>query len=92
MIVEAFNEMPDRELVVIGAGDEYDLYGRWPSQILKFWGIRVMRSLISYMQEGQKLFVYGAIGRDFGNCPQFGGLMALVGTSLVNRPFWGRGG
>jgi len=39
--------MPDRELVVIGAGDEYEIYtGDQPSQMMsKFLGvIRVMRS------------------------------------------------
>ncbi len=67
LIVEAFNEMPDRELVVIGAGDEYKSIREIAKPNIKVLGYQSDEVLISYMQRA-KAFVYGAL-EDFGIVP-----------------------
>lgn len=67
LIVEAFNEMPDKELVVIGSGDEYDDIKKIANSNIKVLGFQDKSVMIEYMQKA-KAFVYGAV-EDFGIVP-----------------------
>jgi len=64
LIVEAFNKMPNRELIVIGDGIEYEDIKKIAKSNVKVLGYKSKDELIKYMQEA-KAFVYGAI-EDFG--------------------------
>ena len=67
LIVEAFNEMPDKELVVIGSGDEYEDIKEIAKSNIKVLGFQEKSVMIEYMQKA-KAFVYGAV-EDFGIVP-----------------------
>ena len=67
LIVEAFNEMPDKTLVVIGMGEEYEEIVKIAKPNIKVMGYQNDETLISYMQNAQA-FVYAAI-EDFGIVP-----------------------
>ena len=67
LIVEAFNKMPDKNLVVIGMGEEYEEIVKIAKPNIKVMGYQNDETLISYMQNA-KAFVYAAI-EDFGIVP-----------------------
>ena len=64
LIVEAFNKMPNKRLVVIGDGEEYQSIKTIAKQNIEVLGYRDKKIMIEYMQRA-KAFVYGAI-EDFG--------------------------
>jgi len=67
LIVEAFNEMPEKTLVVIGYGEEYEKIRKIAKSNIKVLGYQSDNVLIKYMQKA-KAFVYAAI-EDFGIVP-----------------------
>jgi len=67
LIVEAFNKMPDKKLVVIGSGEEYDSIETIANSNVKILGYQSDEVLISTMQKA-KGFIYAAI-EDFGIIP-----------------------
>jgi glycosyltransferase involved in cell wall biosynthesis len=67
LIVEAFNEMPDKKLVVIGQGEEYSIIKKIAKSNIQVLGYQPDEVLIKYMQRA-KAFVYAAI-EDFGIVP-----------------------
>lgn len=67
MIVEAFNEMPDKKLVVIGDGEEYEAIKQIAKSNISVLGYQNDSVLISTMQRA-KAFIYAAV-EDFGIVP-----------------------
>lgn len=67
LIVEAFNEMPDKKLVVIGSGEEYETIKKISKSNIEVLGYQSDEVLISTMQKS-KGFIYAAI-EDFGIIP-----------------------
>lgn len=67
LIVEAFNEMSDKKLVVIGSGEEYDEIKKISKPNISVLGFCENDILIEYMQKA-KAFVYAAV-EDFGIVP-----------------------
>ena len=67
LIVEAFNTMPEKRLIVIGAGEEYDAIKSIASKNITLLGYRDDATMIEYMQKA-KAFIYAAI-EDFGIVP-----------------------
>ncbi|WP_415407431.1 glycosyltransferase [Sulfurovum sp. CS9] len=67
LIVEAFNQMPDKKLVVIGSGEEYNAIKKIAKDNIKILGYQPDEILISTMQKA-KGFIYAAI-EDFGIIP-----------------------
>ena len=67
LIVEAFNQMPDKELIVIGSGEELEDIKKISKSNIKVLGYQKDEILIYYMQRA-KAFVYAAI-EDFGITP-----------------------
>lgn len=67
LIVEAFNKMPSRELVVIGDGEMLKEIKSVAKKNIKILGFVSDDILVKYMQEA-KAFVYAAI-EDFGIVP-----------------------
>jgi len=67
LIVEAFNEMPTKQLIVIGAGDEYTSIKQIANNNITLLGYCDSDKMISYMQQA-KGFVYAAV-EDFGIVP-----------------------
>ncbi len=67
LIVEAFNKMPDKKLVVIGSGEEYESIKKIAKSNIKVLGYQADEVLVSTMQKA-KGFVYAAI-EDFGIIP-----------------------
>jgi len=67
LIVEAFNKMPDKKLVVIGSGEEYARINTIANSNIKILGYQSDEVLISTMQKA-KGFIYAAI-EDFGIIP-----------------------
>ena len=67
LIVEAFNEMSDKKLVVIGSGEEYDEIKKIAKSNVDVLGFCEDDILIDYMQRA-KAFVYAAV-EDFGIVP-----------------------
>jgi len=67
LIVEAFNRMPNRNLIVIGSGDEFENIKDISKPNIKLLGYVDSEILIDYMQRA-KAFIYGAI-EDFGIVP-----------------------
>jgi glycosyltransferase involved in cell wall biosynthesis len=67
LIVEAFNEMPDKKLIVIGNGEEYEKIKNIAKANIKVLGYQPDNVLIKYMQKA-KAFVYTAV-EDFGIVP-----------------------
>jgi len=67
LIVEAFNEMPDKKLVVIGKGEEYEEIKRIAKENIQILGYQDDQSLKNYMQKASA-FVYVAV-EDFGIVP-----------------------
>lgn len=67
LIVEAFNEMPEKTLVVIGEGEELELLSNIAQENVKIMGYQEKEVLIDMMQKA-KAFVYAAV-EDFGIVP-----------------------
>jgi glycosyltransferase involved in cell wall biosynthesis len=67
LIVEAFNKMPEKKLVVIGSGEEYDAINTIANSNIEVLGYQSDEVLIEYMQNA-KAFIYAAI-EDFGIVP-----------------------
>ena len=67
LIVEAFNKMPDKKLVVIGNGEDYDSIKKIAKDNTLLLGYRDNETMIDYMQRA-KAFVYAAV-EDFGILP-----------------------
>jgi len=67
LIIEAFNEMPDKKLVVIGNGEEYEEIKKIAKENIVILGYQNKSVMIDYMQRA-KAFVYGAV-EDFGIVP-----------------------
>lgn len=67
LIVEAFNEMPKKKLVVIGSGEELETLRALAKPNIKIMGYQEKEVLIEMMQKA-KAFVYAAV-EDFGIVP-----------------------
>jgi len=67
LIVEAFNEMPDKDLVVIGNGPEFDRIKAVAKNNIHILGYQPFEVLKDYMQRA-KAFVFAA-EEDFGITP-----------------------
>lgn len=67
LIVEAFNEMSDKKLFVIGDGEEYEAIKKIAKENIVVLGFCEESILIEYMQRA-KAFVYAAV-EDFGIVP-----------------------
>ncbi len=67
LIVEAFNKMPDKKLIVIGAGEEYEEIRKIAKKNITLLGYKKKEVLISHMQRA-KAFIYAAV-EDFGIVP-----------------------
>ncbi len=67
LIVEAFNEMSEKKLVVIGKGDEYEEIKKIAKENISVLGYQNDDTLIDMMQRA-KAFVYAAV-EDFGIVP-----------------------
>ena len=67
LIVEAFNTMPHKKLVVIGKGEEYQEIKTIAKENIEVLGYQTDEVLISYMQRA-KGFIYMAL-EDFGIIP-----------------------
>ena len=64
LIVRAFNQMPDKRLVVIGSGEEYNNLKKIAKNNINLLGYQEDKVVVDYMQKA-KAFVYAAI-EDFG--------------------------
>jgi glycosyltransferase involved in cell wall biosynthesis len=67
LIVEAFNEMPDKKLIVIGSGEELKTIKEIAKTNISVLGYQKIDMLTNYMQRA-KAFVYAAV-EDFGIVP-----------------------
>lgn len=67
LIVKAFNKMPDKKLIVIGDGEEFNLIKKIAKKNVILLGYQSFESMISYMQKA-KAFMYAAV-EDFGIVP-----------------------
>jgi len=67
LIVEAFNKMPDKKLIVIGDGEEYNAIAKIAKSNITLLGYQEEPVLIEHMQKA-KAFVYAAV-EDFGIVP-----------------------
>ena len=67
LIVEAFNKMPDKKLVVIGDGEDYENIKKIAQANINVLGYQEKDVMIGYMQKA-KAFVYAAV-EDFGIVP-----------------------
>ena len=67
LIVEAFNEMPEKKLVVIGAGEEYEVIQKIAGKNITVLGYCDDHIMVDTMQRA-KAFVYAAV-EDFGIGP-----------------------
>ncbi len=67
MIVEAFNSMPEKKLVVIGRGEEYEAICRIAGPNIEVMGYQSDEVLIEKMRHA-RAFVYAAV-EDFGIVP-----------------------
>lgn len=67
LIVEAFNDMPNKKLIVIGDGEEYDSIKQIAKDNICVLGYQKKEDIVEYMQNA-KAFVYAAI-EDFGIVP-----------------------
>jgi len=64
LIIKAFNQMPNKKLIVIGNGEEYNHLKKIAKNNIKLLGYQEDRVVIDYMKRA-KAFVYAAI-EDFG--------------------------
>ena len=84
LIVEAFSQMPDKQLVVIGDGPEYDRIAEKAGKNVTMLGYQPFATLKDYMQRA-RAFVFAA-EEDFGIIPVEA---QACGTPVVA---YGRGG
>jgi glycosyltransferase involved in cell wall biosynthesis len=81
LIVEAFNEMPDKKLIVIGKGEEYQVIKKIAKPNIEILGYQKDEVLKDFMQRA-KAFVYAAV-EDFGIVP----VEAMAcGTPVIATP------
>jgi len=64
LIIEAFNEMPNKTLLVIGQGEQYEILKKIAKENIHILGFVDEKALSYYMQKA-KAFVYAGI-EDFG--------------------------
>ncbi len=64
IIVEAFNQMPDKKLIVIGDGPEFKRLRTIAKRNVEIMGYQPQKVVVEYMQRA-KAFVYAAL-EDFG--------------------------
>jgi len=67
LIVESFNEMPDKRLILIGDGEEYKAIKAIAKSNINILGYKNSAELVPFMQKA-RAFVYAAI-EDFGIVP-----------------------
>jgi len=67
LIVEAFNKMPEKKLIVIGDGEEYEAIKDIAQNNIELLGYQNKNTMIDYMQRA-RAFVYAAV-EDFGIVP-----------------------
>jgi glycosyltransferase involved in cell wall biosynthesis len=67
LIVEAFNKMPNKKLVLIGDGEEFSTIKKIAKDNIEMLGYKNTEELVPYMQKA-KAFVYAAV-EDFGIVP-----------------------
>jgi len=67
LIVEVFNELPHKKLVVIGAGEEYEYIKAIAKDNIQVLGYQEDAVLVDYMQKA-RAFIYAAV-EDFGIVP-----------------------
>ena len=67
LIVEAFNDMKDRKLLVIGDGEEFESIKKIAKENIILLGYQEFDDMVKYMQKA-KAFLYAAI-EDFGIVP-----------------------
>ena len=67
LIVDAFNKMPDKKLVVIGSGDELESIKKISQANISVLGYQPDQLLVEHIQKA-KAFIYAAI-EDFGILP-----------------------
>ncbi len=67
LIVEAFNKMPQKKLIVIGKGEKYEYLKKIAKSNIKILGYQPDNVVIKYLQKA-KAFVYAAV-EDFGIVP-----------------------
>lgn len=67
LIVESFNQMPDKKLIVIGDGPDFNKISERANDNIKILGYQTNDQLVSYMQKA-KGFVFAA-EEDFGLTP-----------------------
>lgn len=67
LIVEAFNLMPDKKLLVIGSGEEYKNIKKIAKDNIILLGYQEFEDMIKYMQKA-RAFIYAAV-EDFGIVP-----------------------
>jgi len=67
IIIEAFNRMPDKKLIVIGGGPNYETYKRLAKQNVEVMGYQPFDVLRNRMQRA-KAFIFAA-DEDFGMIP-----------------------
>ena len=68
LIVKAFNEMPDKKLVVIGSGEKLNYLKKVANKNIEIFGYQPDEVVIDYMQKA-KGFVYAAL-EDYGIVPR----------------------
>ncbi len=67
LIVESFNEMPSKKLIVIGSGEEYETIKAIAKENIIVLGYQEDKVLLKYMQKA-RAFIYAAV-EDFGIVP-----------------------
>jgi glycosyltransferase involved in cell wall biosynthesis len=67
LIVEAFNQMPNKKLIVIGDGEEHEIIKKIAKENITLLGYQEFEEMIKFMQKA-RAFVYAAI-EDFGIVP-----------------------
>jgi glycosyltransferase involved in cell wall biosynthesis len=67
LIAEAFTKMPDKQLVIIGAGPEFNKVKRFSSSNVRVLGFQSAETLLQHMQRA-KAFIFAA-EEDFGIVP-----------------------
>lgn len=67
LLVEAFNGMPDKKLVVIGDGPDYEAIKKIAGDNIEMKGFIAKEDLVNYLRNA-KAFVYAAV-EDFGISP-----------------------
>jgi len=64
LIIKAFNEMPEKELIIIGDGPDFKFFSKMANKNIKFLNF-VDDSVLKYYMQRAKAFIYAA-REDFG--------------------------